>query len=104
LPNCTSFNSNKEGTNEKASSASEEDALFASNGVEGCFQRPKAAQDGSCWTPELARLSLPRRRSILLSYFLALEQCSSLTTFQQKHQHKPNFSIRLFFFFSSKLN
>jgi len=30
---------------------------------------------------------------VRLSYFLAIEQYFPLTTFQYKHQHKPNFSI-----------
>jgi len=65
LPDCTaSFNSNKEGTNEKSSIASEEyDALFASKGR----RRPRTDLVGQ-WAPELARLSLPCRRPINQSF------------------------------------
>jgi hypothetical protein len=30
---------------------------------------------------------------VCLSYFSAMEQCFPLTTFQYKHELKPNFSI-----------
>jgi hypothetical protein len=68
----------KERTNEKAS-ASEEDALFLLPKAEG---GPGGGQDdGSCWTPELARLSLPCRRPMLhgFSHHLLLQRaiCSS---------------------------
>jgi hypothetical protein len=62
--------------------------------MEKVFHCTKKIKIDSDFTKPLKMLFLSNNCCpIRLSYFLVMKQCFSLTTFQHKHQHKPNFSI-----------